>query len=52
MHYTSPGGSGIHGFLQKSKLGYPQSHQCIRLTSANRDWVWDNLPIGTRVVNY
>ena len=52
MHYTSPGGSGIHGLLEQKKLGYPQSHQCIRLTSANRDWVWDNLPEGTRVVLY
>lgn len=52
MHYTSPGGSGIHGLLEKKRLGYPQSHQCIRLSSANRDWVWNNLPEGTRVVLY
>lgn len=52
MPYTGPGCSGIHGLLNKKKIGFPQSHQCIRLTSEHRDYVYNNIPIGTRVVNF
>ena len=28
------------------------SHGCIRLTLENAEWVWDNIPFGTKVVVY
>lgn len=34
------------------KLGTNWSHGCIRLTLENANWVWNNIPAGTRVVVY
>ena len=28
------------------------SHSCIRLETQNAQWIWDNIPIGTKVVIY
>ncbi len=33
-------------------LGYNMSHSCIRLATANAKWVYDNIPVNTKVVVY
>lgn len=35
-----------------SRLGYNISHSCIRLAIANCDWVYHNIPRGTKLVVY
>lgn len=34
------------------QLGTNWSHGCIRLALPNAEWVWDNIPAGTRAVVY
>ncbi len=31
---------------------YPASHGCARVSNADQDWIWDNVPMGTSVVVY
>ena len=31
---------------------YPASHGCARVSNADQDWIWDNVPTGTPVVVY
>jgi hypothetical protein len=33
-------------------LGRDYSHGCIRLKTENAEWIWDNIPRGTKVVVY
>ena len=28
------------------------SHGCVRLKTENAEWIWDNVPLGTKVVVY
>lgn len=46
MHYTSKWGNSIH----KGSTGKPSTHGCIALGSSAAKWVFENLPINTRVV--
>ena len=48
MHYSSAGGNGIH----YGSVGKPSTHGCIALASTPVRWVYDNLPINTRVILY
>ena len=48
MHYSSPGGNGIH----YGTVGKPSTHGCIALASSPVRWVYDNLPLNTKVILY
>ncbi len=37
-------------YVQYNKLGTLASHGCIRLTTAAAKWIYDNCPIGTKVI--
>ena len=38
--------------LKDGTLGRRVSHGCIRLKLGNAKWIYDNIPNGTKVVNY
>ncbi len=38
--------------VQDGRLGEHVSHGCVRLSLENAKWIYDNVPIGTRVVTY
>ncbi|MCD8212164.1 MAG: L,D-transpeptidase [Oscillospiraceae bacterium] len=38
--------------VQDGRLGYSLSHGCVRLATENAKWIYDNIPINTRVVVY
>ena len=46
QHYSSKGGNSIH----KGSVGKPATHGCIGLSKAAAIWVFDNIPINSRVV--
>lgn len=46
MHYSSPWGNSIH----KGPVGKPNTHGCISMGSTAVQWVYNNVPINTRVV--
>ena len=46
MHYSSKGGNSIH----KGSTGKPVTHGCIAMGSTGVQWVYNNVPINTRVV--
>lgn len=46
QHYSSKGGNSIH----QGSGGKPATHGCIGLPKSAAIWVFDNLPINTRVV--
>lgn len=48
QHYSSKWGNSIH----QGGTGKPSTHGCISLGSSSAKWVFDNLPINTRVVVY
>lgn len=48
MHYSSPGGNSIH----RGPVGKPSTHGCIALADKAVQWVFKNVPIGTKVVVY
>lgn len=35
---------------EAKKLGHPASHGCVRLSVADAKWVYENIPVGTKVV--
>ncbi len=37
-------------YVQYNKLGTTASHGCVRLTTAAAKWIYDNCPIGTKVI--
>ena len=47
MHYSSPRGNGMHG---TSGTGKPLSHGCIRFDTKIRDYIWEKVPLHTRVI--
>lgn len=61
--YFSPfkGGYGFHSVLyyqdstpqriRDGRLGMYLSHGCIRLAVNNAKWIYDNCPVGTKVIN-
>lgn len=48
MHYSSKHGNSIH----KGATGKPSTHGCIAMGDIGVQWVYNNLPIGTRVILY
>ena len=38
--------------IQDGRLGINASHGCVRLSLSNAKWIYDNIPIGTKVVIY
>ncbi len=38
--------------VQDNRLGQHVSHGCVRLALENAKWIYDNVPIATRVVTY
>lgn len=46
QHYSSKWGNSIH----KGSVGKPSTHGCIALAKSAAIWVFDNIPINTRVV--
>lgn len=46
MHYSSAGGNSIH----RGGTGKPSTHGCISMGDKAVQWVFNNLPINTRVV--
>lgn len=46
QHYSSKWGNSIH----QGSTGKPSTHGCIALGSSAAKWVFENLPINTRVV--
>lgn len=48
MHYSSKHGNSIH----RGPIGKPSTHGCISMANAAIQWVFNNLPLNTRVVVY
>jgi lipoprotein-anchoring transpeptidase ErfK/SrfK len=45
-------GVGIHGTNEPASIGKAVTHGCIRASDADIEWVYDTVPIGTRVYIY
>jgi lipoprotein-anchoring transpeptidase ErfK/SrfK len=45
-------GVGLHGTPDKSSIGKPATHGCIRLSDDDILWLYENVPLGTRVIIY
>lgn len=45
-------GVGLHGTPYKESIGAAATHGCIRLYDEDIAWLFDNVPIGTRVLIY
>jgi L,D-transpeptidase catalytic domain len=45
-------GLGIHGTPEKESIGRAVTHGCLRLNDADLDWLFRNVPVGTRVFIY
>lgn len=41
-----------NGSLMDGRVGIPLSHGCVRLEIQNAKWIYDNIPVGTKVVVY
>lgn len=39
-------------YVQYNRLGTTASHGCVRLTTADCKWIYDNVPSGSKVVIY
>lgn len=48
MHYSSPYGNCIH----KGAVGKPSTHGCIALSENPVKWVYENIPLNTKVILY
>lgn len=48
MHYSSKYGNSIH----KGSTGKPCTHGCISMGNTAIQWVYNNLPLNTRVIVY
>jgi lipoprotein-anchoring transpeptidase ErfK/SrfK len=46
------GGIGIHGTSDPSSVGRAVTHGCIRLGDADIAWLYEHVPVGTRVYIY
>ena len=46
MHYTSLHGNSIH----KGPYGHPSTHGCIAMGETAVKWVFNNIPLNTRVI--
>ena len=47
------GGSiGLHGTLDSASIGRPATHGCMRLGDEAIEWLYRNVPLGTKVFIY
>lgn len=53
-HYRLALGNGymLHGTPYKASIGNSVTHGCIRLHDDDIEWLYDNVPVGTRVYLY
>lgn len=51
-HFALDLGQGymIHGTSDEASIGEASTHGCIRLRNDDMAWLYDNVPVGTRVV--
>jgi lipoprotein-anchoring transpeptidase ErfK/SrfK len=42
----------LHGTPHTESIGEPSSHGCIRLRDEDIEWLYENVPVGTRVYTY
>jgi lipoprotein-anchoring transpeptidase ErfK/SrfK len=42
----------LHGTPHTESIGEPSSHGCIRLGDEDIAWLYENVPVGTRVFTY
>ncbi len=52
VYYYDPRDPSTLSTKQYNRLGTTASHGCVRLTCADSKWIYDNCPIGTKVVIY
>ena len=45
-------GVGLHGTNVPESIGKAVTHGCIRLSDADITWLYENVPVGARVVIY
>ncbi|MBR3402817.1 MAG: RICIN domain-containing protein [Parasporobacterium sp.] len=38
--------------IMDASMGYNASHGCVRLYTDNAEWIYDNVPLNTKVVSY
>ena len=46
------GGIGLHGTPDDASIGRPVTHGCLRLGDEALAWVFQNVPVGTKVCIY
>jgi lipoprotein-anchoring transpeptidase ErfK/SrfK len=53
-HYRLKLGDGyqIHGTPEKQSIGTSASHGCVRMTDEDIEWMYHNVPVGTKVYLY
>jgi len=53
-HYRLALGDGymLHGTPYKASIGSSVTHGCIRLHDEDIEWLYENVPVGTRVYLY
>lgn len=47
--YLNAGGIRIHGTQKVGSIGAAASHGCVRLRRADVEWLYDYVPVGTKV---
>jgi len=45
-------GVGIHGTPEKESVGHAVTHGCMRVHDADLAWLYEHIPVGTRVYIY
>ncbi|MEG0291661.1 MAG: L,D-transpeptidase [Anaerovoracaceae bacterium] len=50
--YYQDGGKGDQSLIEFNKLGRTASHGCVRLSTMDAKWIYDNCRIGTKVSIY
>lgn len=45
-------GVGLHGTPDQESIGKAVTHGCVRLRDADIEWLYANVPLGTRVIIY
>ena len=38
--------------IMDASMGYNASHGCVRLYTDNAEWIYNNVPLNTKVVSY
>jgi hypothetical protein len=51
-HMLDTGMASLHGTPHKTSIGTAATHGCIRLRDDDIAWLYDMIPVGTRVYIY